>query len=318
MVLTDINVSTYSGWHRWDPAAWLRVSGPDALSFLQGQCSQDLRPLRDGGAAATYGLWLSLKGKVVGDSFVLRGGAPDEFWVGSYFTPAATLLARLEAFLIADEVTLEDQTSAWTGLSLLAAANDGPAAGPDAFRFTGRRVAAGNVEWVGRRQVAAALLPPPGRELDAAQMKLLRLDAGIPAIPEEFGPADLPQEAGLEGVAVSFQKGCYLGQEVMARLWGGVLGGAVVPPALDEPDHDQLMEAMLHGALERSSVDSDVQLMDAAGIGVDACDQALAISYKQAGRIADAKRLIDQGIAQSGQFEPLYRKMAENILGADR
>jgi folate-binding protein YgfZ len=216
--LIDIKFSTYPAWHRWDPAAWLRVSGPDAFSFLQGQNTQDLRPLRDGAAAAVYGLWLTVKGKVVGDSFVLRGGAPDEFWVGSYFTPAATLLARLEAFLIADEVTLEDQTAAWTGLSLLAAANDGPAAGPDAFRFTGRRVAAGNVEWVGRRQVAAALLPPPGRELDAAQMKLLRLDAGIPAIPEEFGPADLPQEAGLEGVAVSFQKGCYLGQEVMARL----------------------------------------------------------------------------------------------------
>jgi folate-binding protein YgfZ len=217
MVLTDINFSTYPAWHRWDPAAWLRVSGPDALSFLQGQCSQDLRPLREGGAAATYGLWLSLKGKVVGDSFVLRGAAPDEFWVGSYFTPATTLLARLEAFLIADEVTLEDQTSAWTGLSLLSTEPKGPVAGPDAFRFKGRRVAAGNVEWVGRREIAAAL-PPPGRELDAAQMKLLRLDAGIPAIPEECGPADLPQEAGLEGAAVSFQKGCYLGQEVMARL----------------------------------------------------------------------------------------------------
>ena len=218
MVLPDINFSTYPAWHRWDPAAWLRVSGPDAFAFLQGQSTQDLRPLREGGAAAVYGLWLTVKGKVVGDGFVVRGGAPDEFWVGSYFTPAATLLARLEAFLIADEVTLEDQTAAWTGISLLSAASDGPAAGPNAFLFTGRRVAAGNVEWVGRREMAAALPPPAGRELDAAQMKLLRLDAGFPAIPEEFGPADLPQEAGLEGAAVSFQKGCYLGQEVMARL----------------------------------------------------------------------------------------------------
>lgn len=219
MVLSDINFSTYPAWHRWDPAAWLRVSGPDAFAFLQGQSTQDLRPLREGGSAAVYGLWLTVKGKVVGDGFVVRGGAPDEFWVGSYFTPAAALLARLEAFLIADEVTLEDQTSAWTGLSLLSpAGSDGPAAGPDAFRFSGRRVAAGNVEWVGRREVAAALPPPAGRELDATQMKLLRLDAGFPAIPEEFGPADLPQEAGLEGAAVSFQKGCYLGQEVMARL----------------------------------------------------------------------------------------------------
>ncbi|MFN5496269.1 MAG: hypothetical protein ACK5C3_06805 [bacterium] len=55
-----------------------------------------------------------------------------------------------------------------------------------------------------------------------------------------------------------------------------------------------------------------------SGTDLVACDQALAISYKQAGRIADAKRLIDQGIAQSGQFEPLYRKMAETILGTDR
>jgi len=239
-LLTDIKFSTYPAWHRWDPSAWLRVSGPDAFSFLQGQNSQDLRPLRDGAAAAVYGLWLTVKGKVVGDSFVLRGAAPDEFWVGSYFTPAAALLARLEAFLIADEVTLEDQTPAWTGLSLLSAANDGPAAGPDAFRFPGRRIAAGNVEWVGRREVAAALPPPAGRELNAAQMKLLRLDAGLPAIPEEFGPADLPQEAGLEGAAISFQKGCYLGQEVMARLkamgqvrrqlWRVAGAGDAVPP----------------------------------------------------------------------------------------
>lgn len=243
-ILSDINISTCPAWHRWDPAAWLRVSGPDAFTFLQGQNTQDLRALRAAGPASAYGLWLTVKGKVVGDGFVLRGAAPDEFWIGSYFTPAATLLARLEAFLIADEVTLEDQTSAWTGLSLLSAANDGPAAGPDAFRFTGRRLAAGNVEWVGRRELAAALPPPAGRELDAAQMKLLRLDAGLPAIPEEFGPADLPQEAGLEEVAVSFQKGCYLGQEVMARLkamgqvrrqlWR-VAGEGAPPPAPGTP-----------------------------------------------------------------------------------
>ncbi len=264
-ILTDIKFSTYPAWHRWDPSAWLRVSGPDAFSFLQGQNTQDLRPLRDGAAAAVYGLWLTVKGKVVGDSFVLRGAAPDEFWVGSYFTPAAALLARLEAFLIADEVTLEDQTAAWTGLSLLSAANDGPAAGPDAFRFPGRRIAAGNVEWVGRREVAAALPLPAGRELDAAQMKLLRLDAGLPAIPEEFGPADLPQEAGLEGAAISFQKGCYLGQEVMARLkamgqvrrqlWRVAGAGDAVPPP----------GAPLRGAEDRPAGEIRGAVTDGAG-----------------------------------------------------
>jgi folate-binding Fe-S cluster repair protein YgfZ len=58
--LIDIKFSTYPAWHRWDPAAWLRVSGPDAFSFLQGQNTQDLRPLRDGAAAAVYGLWLTV------------------------------------------------------------------------------------------------------------------------------------------------------------------------------------------------------------------------------------------------------------------
>ena len=54
------------------------------------------------------------------------------------------------------------------------------------------------------------------------------------------------------------------------------------------------------------------------GTDLVACDQALATSYMQAGRSADAKRLIDQGIAQSGQFAQIYRKMAEDLLGPRR
>jgi folate-binding protein YgfZ len=74
-------------------------------------------------------------------------------------------------------------------------------------------------------------LRPPGGESAAADwaaaglgelsedaLNRARLATGVPAIPAEFGPADLPQEAGLETVAISFNKGCYLGQEVMARL----------------------------------------------------------------------------------------------------
>jgi hypothetical protein len=46
----------------------------------------------------------------------------------------------------------------------------------------------------------------------------MRIAAGIPSIPDDIGPGDLPNEGGLEAVAVSYSKGCYLGQEVMARL----------------------------------------------------------------------------------------------------
>ena len=109
----SINISTPHGFFEWSPAAWLRVAGPDALSFLQGQFSQDLRSLAAAapGAAPAYGLWLTLKGKVEGDSFIFRGEGPEEFWIGSYFSPAAVIRARLEGFIVADDVTLEDQTS---------------------------------------------------------------------------------------------------------------------------------------------------------------------------------------------------------------
>jgi folate-binding protein YgfZ len=52
----------------------------------------------------------------------------------------------------------------------------------------------------------------------AAELEHLRVTAGIPAVPAEVGPADLPNEGGLDAAAVSYTKGCYVGQEVMARV----------------------------------------------------------------------------------------------------
>ena len=64
--------------------------------------------------------------------------------------------------------------------------------------------------------------------------------AGIPSVPGDIGPADLPNEGGLEADAISYSKGCYLGQEVMARIksLGRVrrtlvrVTGTVAPPAV--------------------------------------------------------------------------------------
>ena len=67
-----IKVSTHQAFHWWRPAAWLRITGGDAETFLQGQFSNDLRGLR-AGSGAVYGLWLDVKGRVMADSFVLRG-----------------------------------------------------------------------------------------------------------------------------------------------------------------------------------------------------------------------------------------------------
>jgi len=217
--LNLITISTSPAFFVWKPAAWLRITGSDAFSFLQGQFTNDLRQTAIG---AVYGLWLTLKGKVLGDGFVMAGGEPEEFWIGSYATPAAVLRERLESFIIADDVTVEDQTDDWSAVSVFGpdAAERLGRSGAMEFIFPGRRSRPANKEWVFRRddeaEVRRAVQDLP--ELDADAVEAIRISAGIPAIPADIGSNDLPNEAGLEDEAISFTKGCYLGQEVMARL----------------------------------------------------------------------------------------------------
>jgi tRNA-modifying protein YgfZ len=215
-----INISTSAAIFRWDPAAWLRVSGMDAATFLQGQLTNDLRGLEVGGAV--YGLWLSVKGKVLADSFVIRGAQPDEFWIGSYFSPASVIRERLESHVIADDVAIEDVTAEWMAVSVIGAeAVALLGAAPDTgVVFRGRRSRAENVEWVFPRAAADLVLRElaEAREIGEDEIARMRIAAGIPAVPADVGPSDLPNEAGLEADAISYTKGCYLGQEVMARL----------------------------------------------------------------------------------------------------
>ena len=197
----------------------LRVTGEDAANFLQGQFTNDLRGLR--AAGAVYGLWLNQKGKVVADSFVIAGASAGEFWIVSYHA-AAVLRARLEDYIIADDVSVEDVTTEWTGLTLLGAGvvawfAQAPRVG---LSFRGRRTSGETLEWIfplselpnARAQLAG------WAEIDGVAMERQRIAAGIPAVPADIGPADLPGEGGLEPVTISYTKGCYLGQEVMARL----------------------------------------------------------------------------------------------------
>jgi folate-binding protein YgfZ len=219
MIKTKEN-SSLRQFHSGKTAAVLRVTGEDAANFLQGQFTNDLRGLR--AAGAVYGLWLNQKGKVVADSFVIAGASAGEFWIVSYHAAAAVLRARLEDYIIADDVSVEDVTTEWTGLTLLGAGvvawfAQAPRAG---LSFPGRRTSGETLEWIfplsewpnARAQLAG------WAEIDGVAMERQRIAAGLPAVPADIGPADLPGEGGLEPVTISYTKGCYLGQEVMARL----------------------------------------------------------------------------------------------------
>lgn len=218
--------------HTYRPATLLKVSGGDALTFLQGQFTNELRqPV----GAAVYGLWLNQKGKVLADSHLLRL-AEDEFYAVSIESPAAVIRARLEDYIVADEVSLTDETAQVHGLSVSGAgsgeiigqvAGGVPPAGQFARRgeavvFAGRRRREENYELIGAAKTVAdmkqKILALGAREAAAEEMEFARITNALPCIPQDLGPGDLPNEGGLEEAALSFTKGCYLGQEVMARL----------------------------------------------------------------------------------------------------
>ncbi|RME72995.1 MAG: tRNA-modifying protein YgfZ [Verrucomicrobia bacterium] len=221
-----------------EPRTVLEVSGPDAAEFLQGQFTNDLS-----GAAeqrpCVYGLWLDVKGRVLADAHVLR--LDDErFLLFSFEVSAGVIRDRLEAYIIADEVDVADVSEAWAGwvvwgstaaAALETAGMDGEGA-PDWGRFSrtsgggfcfrsrdlGRAVASWHVVCPAAAQDEWGTRLANGHERDADWLDWTRCRAGIPRVPREIGPTDLPNEAGLDAEAISYTKGCYLGQEVMARL----------------------------------------------------------------------------------------------------
>lgn len=217
--------AAWQGKHR--PSACLHVTGEDALSFLQGQLTQELRssaPL-----AAAYGLLLNQKGKVLADGFVLRE-APDSVWIISFSGSASVIRERLEAYIIADDVVITDLTGDRQGILvgggpeaeawLVREAGGVPAAGEfiragSGFVFRGRRAGGTSFEWL---LPASARAPQGLVEITTEERERMRIAAGIPRVPQDIGPGDLPNEGGLDAVAISYTKGCYLGQEVMARL----------------------------------------------------------------------------------------------------
>jgi tRNA-modifying protein YgfZ len=216
-----------------ETSAAFRIEGPDANTYVQGQFTQDIVQRE---VTSNYGLFLNQKGKVLADAWVLRRGT-NEFSLVSFSAGAARLRERLEAYLIADEVTITDETELWARISVWGdgvaevvaklLGQQAPAAGTwleakSMKVFRGRLSAAENFELLVSREMAAKLVGElrvfGASEADGATAERERINSGLPAVPTDIGLNDLPNEGGLDEVAISYTKGCYLGQEVMARL----------------------------------------------------------------------------------------------------
>ncbi|MGB8466287.1 MAG: glycine cleavage T C-terminal barrel domain-containing protein [Terrimicrobiaceae bacterium] len=182
------------------PRARVRVTGADRLRYLNGQLSNDLRRLAPGEAMAA--LLLTGKGKLCADVLVWIDG--DAFVVEADASLVESLPARLERYAVSDDVTFELMPRDLPLCHVFGAVSAGEA---------GVRVRRLGVEGVDLARAPENLM-----EAGKEEVELLRIERGIPRWGNELSEDTLPQEAGLEQVAVDFKKGCYVGQEVVSRI----------------------------------------------------------------------------------------------------
>ena len=208
--------------------ASLEVSGSDAASFLQGQFTSDVAALADG--ALQLSAWCSPKGRVLA-SFTLRRIAADRFELLLPRLLLAPIQRRLTLFVLRSSVTIRDASEATLRIGIggpaaarcLAAVVGAVPALHHATAIEGGAIAA----LPGARFIAIAD-PDQGprlwESLDAARAagfpcwRWLTIRAGIPVILPPTQDQFIPQMLNLDALGgVSFQKGCYSGQEIVAR-----------------------------------------------------------------------------------------------------
>jgi folate-binding protein YgfZ len=207
---TDVVVRAAASW------GTLVASGPDRGSWLNGLITSDVKELAPGQGA--WGLLLNRLGKVQSVIWSLSDG--ERLWLATAPGTLEGTQGALDRMLIMEDAELEPPEQPWTWFSL-----HGPSAvarAQDLAREVGGN--SGSLDWTGLG--GAALVLPTNKaaqiERECAGTLLgdeawatLRLERALPEYGVDFGEQDRPHEAGIERRAISWTKGCYLGQEVV-------------------------------------------------------------------------------------------------------
>jgi tRNA-modifying protein YgfZ len=207
------------------------VRGTDAAEYLQGQLTNDIESLRP--QQGCYAALLDRKGHLQADMRVLHLDN-GEIWLDLEPAPAPGVLKHLRTYSIGRDVEIEDVSERWAITSLI-----GPRAG-ELAGFEGLRPehAQRFRDWDGVEVLAvgtdvgldlittaeaasslAALIAAAGAaEVSEPAAEIIRVESGRPRFGLDMGPESMPAEAGITERAVDFEKGCYIGQEPVARL----------------------------------------------------------------------------------------------------
>lgn len=224
--------------------ATIGVTGPERQDWLSGLVTADIKGLAPG--EGCYALSVNKKGRIQAETYVVV--ADDRILIGVEQTLAADLVEAMDKYLIMEDAEIALVSPSWSWWL---------AHGPDAKLVAGSaREAEGVVGLAAMGEIATAIIalapgahPSPGELLTRPSGALLatpegweriRIERMLPRFGVDFELNCYPQEACLESLAVSFNKGCYLGQEavfmlekrghVAKRLVRLVLDGDAPPP----------------------------------------------------------------------------------------
>jgi folate-binding protein YgfZ len=223
----------------------LEVRGEDRVRWLDGMISGDVQALeKEGSGSGCYAVLLTNRGAIVADFHV--GHVEDSYYLESLRSEIPRIRETLDRYIIADDVELIERSAEMVAIGL-----EGPGtaellaevAGVDAagikedgwvrtsiagravliaaFGFTGEQAFQIRMKPEDREAILKALLDATGKDgivrgsLEA--LEIMRVEAGLPALGAELDEEVLPPEARLER-AISTTKGCYVGQEIVARL----------------------------------------------------------------------------------------------------
>lgn len=213
---------------RGSPAAVLHLEGEDCFSYLQSQVTNKISEVS---GSCTYALCLNRKGKVLADCYIFTINESD-FYLLSYFIEASELLEIIENNIIADDVDIEEVTKNYELLTFFNHESNHCIEDKNVYHGDFRE----KVYFQGNRGIECSYevlvwseekSSESNKEVSNFQGSIdlggelldrCRIEAKIPKVGVDIKERHLPQEGGLEAMALHFNKGCYLGQEVMARI----------------------------------------------------------------------------------------------------
>ena len=214
--------------------AQIEITGGDRAKFLHNFCTNDIKRLQPGEGCEAF--VTNVKGRVLGHVFVFVG--PESIWLDSSPGTEESLLAHLGKYVLIEDVELHARSASQGELLLSGPSSESilRAAGllPEPLALFGHRrggeVAVRRTDLLGLpgyvvsasreriRALRASLIDAGAHPAGPAALNALRIEAGLPLYGVDVSEDQLAQEVGRTARAISFTKGCYLGQEPIARI----------------------------------------------------------------------------------------------------